>query len=80
MTPSKESRRIRIGGVARRVHAESFYRRLEAASDGIIDVRVMEQEGVTKNLLKLRSLKGQPHDNRWHEIEIKPNSEAALCS
>jgi hypothetical protein len=33
---------------------------------------------VTKNLLKLRSLKGQPHDNRWHEIQVKPNGEAIL--
>lgn len=76
----RRAKRIRIGGFVRGVHAESFYRRIEAASDGVIDVRVMEQEGVTKNLLKLRSLKGQPHDNRWHEIVIKTNGEAILTS
>ena len=54
--------------------------RVEAACDGVIDVRVLEQDGALKNVLRLRSLKGQPHDNRWHEIEIKPNGETSLTS
>jgi hypothetical protein len=30
--------------------------------------------------LRIRSLKGQPHDARWHEIQIKRNGEAALVT
>ena len=74
----RRARRIRIGGIVRGVQSDSFYRRLEDASDGIIDLRVVERDDEAKNVLRLRSLKGQPHDARWHEIEIKPNGEANL--
>jgi len=58
---------------------QSFYNQLEGAVDGVIELRVMERDQEWKNLLCIRSLKGQPHDARWHEIEIKPNGEAALA-
>ena len=74
----RKAKRIRIGAAVRGVHSESFYNRLESASDGIIDIRVMERDDETKNLLRVRSLKGQPHDSRWHEIEIRPNGEAVI--
>jgi len=73
-------KRIHLEGFVRGLHSEPFYKRIEAACDGIVDVRVLEQDGVLKNLLRLRTLKGQPHDTRWHEIEIRPNGEAALVS
>ena len=55
-----------------------FYKRMEAPSDGVIDIRVMQHEGIAKNFLRVRSLRGQPHDAAWHEIEIKSNGEATL--
>ena len=76
----RKAKRIRIGGAARGVQAESFYKRLEGASDGIMDLRVMERNDEIKNFLRLRSLKGQPHDTKWHEIEIKPTGEAVLLT
>lgn len=79
-TNERKAKRIRIGGVARGVQAESFYKRLEGASDGIIDLRVMERDDEVKNFLRVRSLKGQSHDSRWHLIEIKSNGEAVLSS
>lgn len=60
------------------IHSEPFYKRMENACDGVIDIRVMERGEEAKNLLRMRSLKGQRHDGRWHEIEIKANGEAAL--
>jgi KaiC/GvpD/RAD55 family RecA-like ATPase len=76
----RKARRIYLGGFARGVHSESFYKRLEEDCDGIIDLRVMERDDESKTLLRVRSLKGQPHDARWHEIKIKPNGEAALTA
>ncbi len=79
VNPWERSRkRIELQGVVRGVHTESFYKRLESASDGVIDVRVMERGDEVKNLLRMRSLKGQPHDSRWHEIQVKPNGEATI--
>ena len=74
----RKAKRIRFGGIARGVHSESFYKRMEAASDGIIDLRVMERDDEAKNLIRVRSLKGQRHDARWHEIEIGKNGDAHL--
>lgn len=37
---------------------------LSSAFDGIIELRVMERDDEIKNLLRIRSLKDQPHDAR----------------
>ena len=76
----RKAKKIDLVGWARGIHTESFYKRIEGASDGIIDLRVMERDEAAKNLLRVRSLKGQPHDSRWHVVEIKSNGEAALIS
>jgi KaiC/GvpD/RAD55 family RecA-like ATPase len=76
----RRARRIRIGGIVRGVQDDSFYRRLEDASDGIIDLRVVERDDETKNLFRMRSLKGRKHDTRWHEVRIKSNEEASFVS
>ncbi len=81
VNPEERKRKgITIQGLVRGLHSDWLYKRMESASDGIIDVRVMERGDETKNLLRLRTLKGQPHDTRWHEIEIKSNGEAILSA
>lgn len=79
VNPEERKRRtITLQGFVRGIHSDWLYRRMEGASDGVIDIRVMERGEEAKSLLRVRSLKGQPHDSRWHEIEIKPNGEATL--
>jgi len=65
-------------GFGRGLHSEQFYKRLENVADGVIEVRVVDRQDEVKNLVRVTSLKGQPHDTLWHEIEIKPNGEAVL--
>lgn len=72
--------RINIVGMLRRLHSESFYTRLENAFDGILEIRVMEREDEVKNLVRVRSLKEQPHDSRWHEVKVNSNAAATLVS
>ena len=76
----RKMKRIELQGVVRGVHSESFYRRMESASDGVIEVRLMERGEEVKNLLRVRSIKGQPHDSRWHEIQVEPNGEATILN
>jgi len=76
----RKAKRVVLGGLVRGIHSESFYKRIEGASDGAIDLRVMERGDEIKNLLRVTSLKGQPHDTRWHEIQIRPNGEAVLVT
>ena len=72
--------RIAIGGVLRRLHSESFCTRLENAFDGIIELKAIERDDEIKNLLRIKSLKGQPHDTRWHEVKIDSKGEASLVT
>lgn len=76
----RRTKRIFFGDFVRGIHSESFYKRLESDVDGVIDLRVMERDEGWKNFLCIRSLKGQPHDARWHEIKIKRNGEASLVT
>ncbi len=74
----RRARRITLQGFVRGVHSEWLYRRMEADWDGVVDIRVKDEGGEAKSFLRIRSLKGQPYDGRWHEIEIKPTGEAVL--
>jgi KaiC/GvpD/RAD55 family RecA-like ATPase len=78
MPSERKSRRITMWGFTRGIHSEVFYKRLESTCDGVIDLRVMERGDEPKNFFRIRSLKGQPHDAHWHEIEIRQNGEAIL--
>lgn len=71
---------ITFQGFVRGVHSDWVYRRMEADWDGVIDIRVKDEGGEAKSFLRIRSLKGQPYDGRWHEIEVKPNGEALLVT
>ena len=77
---ARRAKRVDFAGFVRGVHTESFYNQVETAYDGVIDLRVMERGEGWKNFLSIRSLKGQPHDARWHEIQVKRNGEAALVT
>jgi KaiC/GvpD/RAD55 family RecA-like ATPase len=76
----RKAKRFFLNGVVRDVHSVPFYKRLENECDGVIELRVMERDDEAKNFLRIRSIKGQPHDARLHEIQIKRNGEAVLAT
>ncbi len=76
----RKAGRINISGYARGVHTESFYKRIESTYDGLIEIKLMEQESEVGSFLRLTNLRGQPHDARWHKVEIRSSGEAILAS
>lgn len=81
VNPEERRRKsVTFQALARGIHSERLYKRMESASDGIIDIRVVERDEEIKNMLRIRSLKGQKHDTRWHELEIQTNGEAVLIT
>jgi KaiC/GvpD/RAD55 family RecA-like ATPase len=74
----RRARRVAIWGFVRGIHSEAFYKRLEAMSGGVIDLKIMEHGESVKNFLRVRSLKGQPCDSRWHEVQVCANAEATI--
>jgi KaiC/GvpD/RAD55 family RecA-like ATPase len=67
-----------VGGLMKRVHSEWVYSRLEAANDGVVDVKVEELEGEMKNLLRIRTMRNVGFDSRWHALKIGENFEVTL--
>lgn len=49
---ARRAKHITLQGYVRGIHSESFYNRIENASDGVIDLRIMEREEEAKNLLR----------------------------
>ncbi len=76
----RKAKRIKLMGILSDVHTESFCRKLENDYDGVIDLRVMERDKEKKSLLRVRSLKGQRYDDKWHEVQIRRNGEATLVA
>jgi KaiC/GvpD/RAD55 family RecA-like ATPase len=76
----RKAKRITLLGVSRGAHTESFYKRMEGYTERIIDLHVMERGDEAKSFLRIRSLKNQPSDGRWHEITVRSNGEAILVS
>lgn len=71
---------VTLQGIMRGVHSDWLYKRLEGGYDGVLDLRVFETEGEVKNFLRVRAFRGQPHDTKWHLVEITKNGEAKLES
>ena len=80
VNPAERKRKsITLQGFVRGIHSDQLYKLMENASDGVIDLRVQEKSEGTRNALRVRGLKGRPHDSQWHEIEIRSSGEAALA-
>ncbi len=67
-----------VFGLMKGVYSEWVYSRLEAASDGIVDIKVEEFEGEVRNLLRIRTMRNLSFDSRWHVVKINENFEVTL--
>ncbi len=70
----------RIIGVIRGIHSDWAYKTLEAAHDGIIDIKLEETGEEARDLMRIRTMRTVPFDRRWHRLNIKENFEIALES
>jgi KaiC/GvpD/RAD55 family RecA-like ATPase len=69
-----------ISGLLRGVLGDWAQKRLEGAADGIIDFKVEEAGNVTRDLIRIRSMRGVGFDREWHELKISENLEVSLQS
>jgi len=67
-----------IAGLMKGVHSDWVYSRLEAANDGIVDVKVEELGGEIKNLLRIRTMRNVSFDSRWHVLKIDGNFDVTI--
>jgi KaiC/GvpD/RAD55 family RecA-like ATPase len=67
-----------ISGIIRGIHSEWAYKNLEAANDGVIEVKQDETTGEARNLIRIRSMRGVGFDSRWHQLKVGENSEVTV--
>jgi KaiC/GvpD/RAD55 family RecA-like ATPase len=67
-----------IAGLMRGVHSEWVYSRIEAANDGIVDVKAEEVGGEVKNLFRIRTMRNVGFDSRWHTLKIGENFDVTV--
>jgi len=73
---------INFFSIMRGVQSEWAYKRLEGASDGIIDFRLEEPGekvgGEAKSMMRIRFMKSLAFDRRWHQLKTDGNLEVSL--
>jgi KaiC/GvpD/RAD55 family RecA-like ATPase len=78
--PMAKTRQITqiVGIMAGGVHSEWAYKQLEAAVDGVLDFKIDEQAGETRDLMRIRSMWNMGFDRRWHTLKTLKNFEVTL--
>lgn len=67
-----------IAGIVKGLHPDFVYKQLEAAADGVIDLKLDDTSDPPRNFMRIRSMRNVRSDGRWHKLEITPNFEIVL--
>ena len=67
-----------IGGVIKGVHSEWVYKNLEAAVDGVIDIKLDEASQEARSMMRIRSMRNVGFDAHWYPLRIAENSNVSL--
>jgi KaiC/GvpD/RAD55 family RecA-like ATPase len=65
-------------GVVKGVYSEYIYKTMEASVDGIVDLKIEEEGGEVRNLIRLRSMRRVGYDSRWRRLKVADNFEVTL--
>lgn len=67
-----------VFGIAMGIHSDWVYKRLETASEGIIDFKIDETSEELQSLVRIRSMRSVGFDARWHCLSIADNLRVTL--
>jgi hypothetical protein len=59
-----------IGGIIEGVHSEWAYKNLEAAADGVIDIKLDESTEEARGMMRIRSMRNVGFDAHWYPLRI----------
>ena len=60
------------------MHSGWVYNRLEAAADGVLDIKVEEEGRAIRDIIRIRSMRNVHFDREWHELTMRENFEVTL--
>ena len=67
-----------IGGIIKGVHSDWVYKNLEAASDGVVDIKLDETSDEARSIMRVRSMRNAGFDSWWHPLRVNDNLEVTL--
>ena len=67
-----------IYGLIRGVHSDWAYKQLETAADGIVDFKLEDEGGKTKDLIRIRTMRNVHFDREWHDLKVGENFGVTL--
>jgi len=67
-----------IGGVIRGLHSEWVYKNLEAAVDGVVDIKLDDTAEEARSMMRIRSMRNVGFDARWHPLKIAETSDVSV--
>ena len=67
-----------IGGVIRGLHSEWVYKNLEAAVDGVVDIKLDDTGEEARSMMRIRSMRNVGFDARWHLLKIAETSDVSV--
>ena len=74
----KRRKAIGMCSVMKGILSEWVYKRLEGASDAVVDFKVDESSDEVRNLMRIRLMRDVHFDSRWHHLKIGENFEITL--
>jgi KaiC/GvpD/RAD55 family RecA-like ATPase len=77
--PMAKSRQMtQVLGFMSGIHSNWAYKQLEAVADGIVDFKVEEANEMTRDLIRMRTMRKVPFDRKWHVVSLGKNFEVTL--
>lgn len=67
-----------IVGLIKGIHSDWTYKNLEAACDGVIDIKLDEAAEEARSMMRIRSMRGVGFDARWHPLITDEKSEVTI--
>jgi KaiC/GvpD/RAD55 family RecA-like ATPase len=64
-----------IFGIMKGVHSEWAYKQLEGSADGIIEFRLEEEAGKTRNIMQVKAMRNVHYDRELTELDVQENFE-----
>ena len=67
-----------LHGIIEGIHSNWAYKQLEAAVDGIIDLKLDESGEETRSMMRIRNMQNANYEGRWHRLKVGENFEVTL--
>jgi len=69
---------VRLYGVVKGFHSESFYSNIEMLADGVIELTLRERNDELESAIRIKSFKGIPHTTKWRTLRVNSTGQASL--